>query len=76
MESTRNPGTPAPRVIQQTPAPTHRQIHVIPPDPTLAEPAPKPRKHRYNTRLNVANHGAHAIIDADTGRSLEDRQLI
>ena len=76
MESTRNPGTPAPRVIQQTPAPTHRQIHVIPPDPTPAEPATIPRKHRYNTRLNVANHGAHAIIDADTGRSLEYRQLI
>lgn len=32
--------------------------------------------HRYNTRLNGAKHGANAIIDTDTGRSLEYRHLI
>ena len=68
----KNPITPSPRVNQQTLAPTH----VIPPDPPPTEHAPTPRTHKYNTRLNVAKHGANAIIDADTGRSLEYRHLI
>jgi len=31
---------------------------------------------RYNTRANVAKHGAYAIVDKDTGKSLEYRHLI
>ena len=68
----KNPITSSPRVNQQTLAPTY----VIPPDLQPTEHAPTPRTHKYNTRLNVAKHGANSIIDADTGRSLEYRHLI
>ena len=64
-------------MIQQTSTPpTYRQIHVIPPEPTPAAPSPTQHRHKYNTKLNVAKHGANAIIDIDTGKSLEYSQLI
>ena len=76
INSTRNIVTPNPRVIQQTPAPTNRQIHVVPPDPSPAEPSPTNRRHKYKTRLNDAKYDANAIVDVETGKSLEFRQLI
>ena len=66
INSTRN-------VVTSTPRVTNRQIHVVPPDPSSAEPSPTNCRHKYNTRLNVAKHGANAIIDIETGKSLEYR---
>ena len=47
--STRNIATLTPRMTQQIPAPTNRQIHVVPPDPSPAEPSPTNCRHQYNT---------------------------
>ena len=51
------------------------QPHLIPTD-NATDILSKDRKHRYNTRSNVAKHGAYAIMDKDTGKSLEYRHLI
>ena len=72
-----NPITPAPRVMTQSPTSSPRKyIHVIPPEPVLPTTAKPYRKHKYNTRLSVAQRGANAIIDTDTGHALEYRHLI
>ena len=76
VNSTRHIVTPTPRVTQQIPAPTNWQIHVAPPDPSPTEPSRTNFRHKYYTRLNVAKHGANTIVDVDTGKSLEYRQLI
>ena len=72
-----NPASLAPRVMTQSPTPSPRKhIHVIPPEPILPTTAQPHRKHKHNTRLSVAQHGANAIVDTDTGYTLDYRHLI
>ena len=72
-----HPTTTAPRVMTQSPTSSPRKyIHVIPSEPVLPTTAKPYRKHKYNTRLSVAQRGANAIIDTDTGHALEYRHLI
>ena len=76
INSTKHIVTPTPKVTQQMPASTNRQIHVVPPDPSPTEPSQTNCRHKYNTRINVAKHGANTIVDVETGKSLEYRQLM
>ena len=64
----------SPRVDMST-LPTSSRVHLIPPDKT-PRISPTSRPHKYNTRLSVAKHGACAIVDEHTGKSLEFRHLI
>ena len=73
IDSTRNIVISTPMVTQQTPSTTNRQMYVVPPDPSPTQPSPTNRRHKYNTRLNVAKYGANTIVDIKTGKSLEYR---
>jgi len=66
--------TPSPRLMYQASPPAVSQPNMIPMDTTPNIPATD-RTHKYNTRSNVAKHGAYAIVDKDTGKSLEYRHL-
>ena len=66
--------SPSPRVDMST-LPTSSRVHLISPDKT-PRISPTSRPHKYNTRLSVAKHGAYAIVDEHTGKSLEFRHLI
>ena len=75
-----------PRVLQ-TPPPRNQTPHLIPIEPKETAPQQNPRqyldsttttprRHKYNTRLNVAKHGVNSIVDEESGKSLEYRHLI
>ena len=75
-----------PHVIQ-TPTPTTQTLQLIPADtedeqPQLNtrqicdSPPTIPRRHKYNTRLNAAKPSVNSLIEQESGKSLEYRQLI
>ena len=67
-----HPPTPPRRPVSPVIPLNTAAIAVPPPQaPTCASPAPHPRQHRYNTRLNVAKYGVNAVLDDISEKTME-----
>ena len=77
---------PTPHELQ-TPPPITQTPHLIPSEPedkapqqnprqNCDSPPTTPRRHKYNTRLNVAKQSVNSLVEKELGKSLEYWQLI